>query len=318
MKRAHPRVLISFLMALAAGICLAQQPIRVRTHLVNVSFSARDVRGVLVEDLTKDDIDVFEDTVPQTVSFFTKSVDVPLTLGLIVDYSDSQDKEVKQHEHDLEVFLKEILGPKDRAFLVCFGDHLRLVSDFSQSGNELIDRLKNYNPSKHGKNAENIPELGPPEDRSEGTAFYDSIYYSVEEKLAGETEGRRALIIFSDGEDNSSAHNMMTTIEAAQTADVLLFTIRYTEEHRGKLTSRNKYGISVMDRIALETGGASYDAKILDPHEYFKKIGEELRTSYQIGYYSTNATKDDSFRKIVIKPKQPGIKIRSKTGYYSR
>jgi len=318
MDRTHARVLLLFVLALVAGLCLAQAPIRVRTHLVTVSFSARDANGALVQDLTKDDINVFEDTVPQTVSFFAKSVDVPLTLGLILDFSSSQDKFIKQHKRDLEVFLKEVLGPKDRAFLVVFGNHIRLASDFSQSSQELTDRLNEYNPNKHGKEAAKLSELGPPEERTEGTAFYDSIYYSVEEKLAGETEGRRALLIFSDGEDNASAHNMMTTIESAQTADVLLFTIRYTEENNHRLTARNKYGISVMDRIAMETGGASFDAKIMDPHEYFKQIGEELRTSYQIGYYSTNATKDDSFRKIVIKPTKPGIKIRSKTGYYSR
>ena len=92
----------------------------------------------------------------------------------------------------------------------------------------------------------------------------------------------------------------------------------HTEENHHRLTARNEYGFSVMDRIAMETGGASFDAKIMNPHECFKQIGEELRTSYQIGHDSTNATKDDSFRKIEIKPAKPGIKIRSKSGYYSR
>ena len=115
----------------AEEFAFGQQPIHVAVNLVNVAFSARDARGALVENLTKDDVEVLEDAVPQKISFFAKSTDVPLTLGLIVDASGSQDHFSKQHEQDLEVFLKEVLGPKDRAFLVTFGNHIRLVSDFS-------------------------------------------------------------------------------------------------------------------------------------------------------------------------------------------
>src|ERR1700751_288341 len=271
--------LIASLFCLFVASGLGQEPVRVNVRLVNVAFSARDSRGALVENLTKDDVEVFEDAVPQKISFFAHSVDVPLTLGLIVDFSGSQDQFSKQHQHDLEVFLKDILGPKDRVFMICFGNHLRLVSDFSQSGPELIDRLKLYQRSnKH------FPDLGPKEDRELGTAFYDSIYYSVTEKLANES-GRRGLLVFSDGEDNSSSHDMMTAIEAAQAANVLVFTIRYTEKMRGKLTARNKYGIRVMDRVAKETGGQHIDAEATDPKTYFRQIAEELRSSYELAYY---------------------------------
>ena len=129
---------------LGGGISSGQQPIQVAVNLVNVAFSARDSRGVLVENLTKDDVEVLEDAVPQKISFFAKSTDVPLTLGLIVDASGSQDHFSKQHEQDLEVFLKEVLGPKDRAFLVTFASHIRLVSDFSLSGAEIVDRMKAF------------------------------------------------------------------------------------------------------------------------------------------------------------------------------
>ena len=302
-------ILALLLFASALGPC--EEPIRVNVKLVNVAFSARDSRGALVNSLTQNDVEVFEDAVPQKISFFAHSVDVPLTLGLIVDFSGSQDQFSEKHQHDLEVFLKDILGPKDRVFLIGFGNHLRLISDFSQSGSELFDRLKRYRSSKH------FPELGPKEDRELGTAFYDSIYYSVTEKLANES-GRRALIVFSDGEDNSSSHDMMTAIEAAQAANVLVYTIRYTEKQHGRLTARNHYGIRVMDRIAKETGGEAVDAETTDPKTYFQQIAEELRTSYELAYYPTNPLPDDTFRKIVIRPKQSGLTVRSKTGYFSR
>jgi Ca-activated chloride channel family protein len=265
-----------------------------------------------LDNLTKNDVEVFEDAVPQQISFFAHSKDVPLTLGLIVDVSGSQDQFSKQHQHDLEVFLKDVLGRQDRVFLVCFENHIRLVSDFSQSGVQVLEQLDSYHRS-----GRHFAELGPRESRDLGTAFYDSIFYSVTEKLANEN-GRRALLIFSDGEDNSSSHDMMTTIEAAQSANVIIFTVRYTETKHGRLTARNKYGIRVMDCIASETGGRHIDAQTTDPRTYFQQIAEELRSSYELAYYPSNTLRDHTFRKIAIRPKQTGVTIRSRTGYFSR
>ena len=299
--------------AVGAALVRAQEPqIKVKVNLVSVAFVARDARGALVDNLTQDDVDVLEDAIPQKIAFFARSVDVPLTLGLVVDASGSQDHFSKQHKNDLEVFFKDVLGPEDRVFLVGFGNHIRLVCDFSHSGADLLEDWKQYQ-----KSTGRFPELGPQESRDLGTAFYDSIYYSVTEKLAREN-GRRAILLFSDGEDNSSSHDMMTTIETAQSENVLVYTIRYTEKEHGKLTARNKYGTSVMDRVARETGGAHIDAETTDPHTYFRQIAEELRTSYELGYYPTDPLKDDSFRKIVIRPKREGVKVRAKTGYFSR
>lgn len=109
----------------------------------------------------------------------------------------------------------------------------------------------------------------------------------------------------------------MSTIEAAQAENVLVYTIRYTDTGKhGELTARNKYGMKVMDRIAKDTGGAHIDAKALDPHEYFQQIAEELRTSYTLSYYPSNPMKDESFRRIVVRPKREGVKIRTKSGYF--
>jgi Ca-activated chloride channel homolog len=305
-------VLSGVLLALAVGVGRGQEPIRVKVNLVSVAFVARDANGALVNNLTQDDVEVLEDAIPQKVAFFSRSADVPLTLGLVVDASGSQDHFSKQHQNDLEVFFRDVLGPKDRFFLVGFANHIRMVTDFSHSGEGLMEEWKAYQKGK-----KHFPLLGPDEDRDLGTAFYDSIYYSVTEKLAQEN-GRRAILLFSDGEDNSSSHDMMTTIETAQSENVVVYAIRYTDKEHGKLTARNKYGTSVMDRVARETGGAHIDAETTDAHVYFRQIAEELRASYELGYYPTDPLKDDSFRKIVIKPKREGLKVRAKTGYFSR
>jgi Ca-activated chloride channel homolog len=284
-----------------------------KVNLVNVAFTARDASGRLVDTLSVEDVRIFEDGAEQRIAYFAKSAEVPLTLGLIVDASGSQERFSKQHEKDLQVFLKSVLGPKDRAFLLGFGNHLRLVSDFTQSGPEMMERLKQYE-----KSSDRFPEIGPVERRDLGTAFYDAIFYATEERLKNQ-EGRRAILIFSDGEDNSSSHDMMTTIEAAQAANVLVYTIRYTETMKhGELSARNKYGIRVMDRIAKETGAWNVDARETNPADYFRKIAEELRTMYEVGYYPANPMKDQSFRKIAIRPKADGMAIRSKSGYFSR
>jgi Ca-activated chloride channel homolog len=293
------------------SVARAQEPIKVHVNLVNVAFTARDAKGALIENLKKDDIELFEDAVPQKIEFFSKSTDLPLTLALIMDVSGSQEHFEKKHEKDLEVFLNEVLGPKDRAFMVCFGNHLRLVSDYTNSLQEILSNFHDFDKGKR-----HFPEIGPEEERDLGTAFYDAVYYSVTEKLA-HADGRKAILMFSDGEDNSSSHNMMTAIEAAQGANVIVYTIRYTEtDKHGVLNARNKYGISVMDRVAKETGGAHIDAQNTDPHAYFRQIAEELRTSYELAYYPTNKVKDDTFRKIRIKTNDNTITIRAKTGYF--
>ena len=306
------RVMAAILAALLALPVVAQNPVHVDVNLVDVAFTARDAHGAPIENLTKDDVELFEDAVPQKIEFFAKSTDLPLTLALLMDVSGSQEHFEKQHEKDLEIFLNEVLGAKDRAFMVCFGDHLRLLSDYTDSPQQILAGFHEFDKGKR-----HFPELGPPEERDGGTAFYDAIYYSVSEKLAA-AQGRKAILIFSDGEDNSSSHNMMTAIEAVQTANVVVYTIRYTERDKhGEWTARNKYGISVMDRIAKETGGAHIDAEHTDPHTYFRQIAEELRTSYELAYYPTNKTKDGTFRKIGIKPKEETVKIRVKTGYFA-
>jgi VWFA-related protein len=302
---------------LFATLCSGQEtpPLHVNVNLVNVDFAVRNTQGELAANLTRDDFEILEDGVPQKIEFFSRSADVPLTLGLIADFSGSQEHFLKRHRKDLQTFLREVLGPRDRAFLVCFGNHLRLVSDLTSSTSDVMESLKDYeHDNRH------FPELGPAnEDRDLGTAFYDAIYYSETEKLAGSVTGQKALIVFSDGEDNSSEHDMMDAIESAQTANVRVFSMRYTERKHGRLTARNRYGIRVMSRISSETGGAVFDARQDEVKKWFDEIAEDLRSSYSLAYYPTTPqSQDETFRKITLRAKKPGLSIRCKTGYFAR
>jgi Ca-activated chloride channel family protein len=300
-------------LVISAG-CNAQTPVfHSNVNLINITFTVRGGDRKLIGDLNRDEVEVFEDGIQQKVSFFSRTSDLPLNLGLIVDASESQAKFFKKHRRDIENFLKNVLGPQDQTFLLCFGNHLRLVSDFTKSVPQVIQNLDRF---EHGER--DFPEIGPVEDREEGTAFYDSIFYSVTEKQASSDHGRRALIVFSDGEDNSSAHHMLDAIEAAQTGDVLVYSVRYTEAKKGHLTGRNKYGIRVMERIARDTGAVDFDATKGDLDQTFRDIGAELHSLYEVAYHASYKPHDISFHKVMVQTTRDGAAVRAKSGYFAK
>jgi Ca-activated chloride channel homolog len=281
--------------------------------LVNITASVRSTSGQLIGDLTQDDFEVLDDGVPQTIRFFAREAELPLSLGLVIDASGSQDKFIKQHDRDVAKFLEAALRPTDEVFAVCFGNHLRLVSDGDTSVPSIIDHLKIFD-----KDPRRFPELGPAhEDRDLGTALYDAVFYSVKEKLVKPGQRRRAILLFSDGEENSSANDLLDTIEAAQDADALIYSIRYTQMEHGRLSARNRYGIHVMHHLASQTGGGDFDALHTNLAVVFDQIGAELRSLYEIGYVPTNSYPDGTFHKVTIRCKRPETLIRSRSGYYA-
>ena len=153
-----------------------------------------------------------------------------------------------------------------------------------------------------------------------GTALYDAVYFTTKEKLTQTDEERRVIVVFSDGEENSSEHDLLDVIEEAQNADALIYAIRYTDtgRHHRELNARNKYGVRVMQHLASQTGGRDFDAMQSDLSEEFAQIGAELHSLYSIGYLSTNTKQDGSFRKLTIQCKRQGAVVRAKSGYYAR
>jgi Ca-activated chloride channel family protein len=232
-----------------------------------------------------------------TIAFFSPSADLPLALGLLVDSSGSQSNFSKKHRKDLRDFLRTVMSKQDQAFLVAFGNRLKLVSDFTPNSESILQALEEF-----GKHRDESPILGPRERRIPGIAFYDAIYHSIEEKLTAREQRRKGLIVFSDGEDNSSAHHMLEAIEAAQMAGVPLFCVLYTGGSDNELTARNKYGISVMRRMGQDTGGTDFDAVTGNMKDAFAAIGDQLRASYELAYVSSNPERGGDFRKVVIPP----------------
>lgn len=292
----------------------AQEPtIKVETHLVTLTFTVRDSRNRLITNLNRDGFSIYEDGVPQKISLFSRESDLPLTLGLVIDASESQDKFLKQHLHDVQSFLASVLRPQDQVFAICFGNHLRLVSDFTSDPAAVIDGIQRFD-----KNSSRFSELDPNSTREGGSAVYDAIVASATEKMGTQPGRRKALILFTDGEENASAHDEIETIAAAQGTDTLVYAIRYSLIKHNRLSADNHHGIAGLRHISAQTGGTDFDALHTNLDQVFAQIGDELRSLYSIGYYSTNKLRDDTFRKVVVETAAPGLTVRAKSGYYAR
>lgn len=287
--------------------------IQVETHLIDTTLSVRDADGRIVTGLAQNDFTVVEDGVPQKIRFFAHDNQLPLSIGLIIDESGSQEKFVKEHEKDIEAFLKQVLEPTDEAFALCFGNHLRLVSDATASAQAIMDGVRSFD-----KGNLNFPEIGPEEQRKLGTALYDAVYFSITERLAAIHQRRKVLLIFSDGEENSSEHDLIDAIETAQNADVLIYAIRYTELTHGKMDARDRYGMRALDHLTSLTGGKTFDFHSTKLKRDFAEIAGDLRSLYDLAYQSTNPVRDGTYRKVVIQTTSPGLAVRSRAGYYAK
>lgn len=290
--------------AVATCPARAQTTFRASTTLVHVAFTARDASGQLVRDLQPADLSVFEDGAPCKIAYFSRMQQVPLSLGLLLDMSPSQRHRLSQHQKDLGGFLNTLLGPSDRAFLVGFGDHLRLLGDSTPIGATLLWDLSHFDRKY------TYPELGPALARDGGTALFDAVFYAVTTKLDRQP-GRRVLVIFSDGEDNSSANDEANALAAAEDNDVTIYAVRYTENRR--LEARDQYGVYVMERLGQATGGRAIDAAQAPASVYLPAIADELHSSYELGYYAPSGA--PGFRTIRVQSLRPGVQVHSRSGY---
>ena len=286
---------------------------KTETHLVDLTISVHDAAGGLAQGLTQQDFKVLEDGVPQQIRFFAHDTQLPLSIGLIVDASGSQAAFVKAHEKDVEKFVHEVLAPGDEAFAVCFGNHLRLVSDFTGTSTALISGIQRFD-----KGDRDMPEIGPKEDRDLGTALYDAVYFGIAEKLASRPQRRKVLLILSDGQDNSSEHDLLDAIEQAQNANVIVYAVRYTDAKQNDLSARDRYGVRALNHLTAQTGGKAFDVHRVKVEQAFAEIAGEVRSLYEVAYQSTNRERDGSFRKVQIQPVRADLVVRSRTGYYAK
>ena len=200
------------------------QTFKAQVNVVNLFFNVKDKHGMLIPNLTKDDFQVFEDGKPQTVKYFSAESNQPLTLGIMIDTSASQTRVLDIEQESCAEFLHSVLRDKDLAFVINFDVDVDLDQDFTNNVRDLTRALNKMqiNAGMGG----GPPGLGggPVPTTPRGTLLYDAIYLGANEKLKSEV-GRKAMIIFTDGEDQGSRLRIQDAIEAAQKADTICYVI---------------------------------------------------------------------------------------------
>src|SRR5271155_3673785 len=228
------------------------ETLKVQVNLVNVYFSVRDKSG-FITNLHKDDCSILEDKAPQKTKNFTQEKNLPLTIGILLDTSGSQIHVLPLEQQSGAEFLKDVLTPKDEAFLISFDINVNELADYTNSPRE-IRRAMDSAQINTGAGTGSVTGNGT----ARGTLLFDAVYLAAHDKLRQEA-GRKILVLLTDGGDQGSQENLKTAPAAAQKANAIVYVIL--------LAARSPYGggfggINLadtgardMERLAAETGG---------------------------------------------------------------
>jgi len=294
---------------------------RTNTNLVSLFFTAYGKNNQPITNLKKQDCTLYEDRVAQTTRNFEQMVDLPLTMGILLDTSGSQEKVLPLEQQTGSAFLKRVMKPKDEAFVISFDVNVDLLADYTNNVAEL-ERALNKAQINVGGGFGNggIPGLGQGPvsiQKPRGTLLYDAVYLAAHDKMHQEA-GRKVLILLTDGEDMGSQETMNSTLEAAQKSNVLIYVILLADRAGYAQAGEMYGGDRAMSKLTEDTGGRVIDVgtngKKLEAA--FAQIEDELRTQYQASYTPKDPAQDGSFRLINVKC-EGAAKIRTRKGYYA-
>src|SRR6516162_908901 len=284
--------------------------IKAEVNLVNLFATVRDKNKRIVTDLKQDDFKVTEDGHEEKISFFSKEMALPITLGLLLDTSGSEQYMLSAIQDAGARFLHRVLKKGDEGMIISFDTDVDLLADFTDD-RTILDRAINKarintpGGGYMGGNPGPVPGAG-----SVGTALYDAVYLACSEKLNGEA-GRKAIVIVTDAQDEGSRVKLEEAIESAQRTDTVIHILLVADPRFGGNTS-------VAHKMTEETGGRLIivnNEKRLE--EAFDQISEELRSQYTLGYYPSNTAKDGKFRKIHVDMANHELKVLARKGYYA-
>jgi VWFA-related protein len=324
--------------------------------VVNVFATVRDKQGHIVTSLNKEDFTLSEDGRQQAIRYFSRESGLPLTLGLLVDTSGSQRGVLGEERKASYSFMSQVLREdKDQAFVVHFEGEAELLQDLTSSRKKLEAALEQLEvpPDNRpqwggrggpgGGGGRGAGRRGP----GGGTALYDAVLLASDE-LMKKQQGRKAFIVLSDGVDNASKVSLASAIESAQRADTLVYCILFSDKDaygggRGGLVVRGPGwgggrggmgggrgggrprtqeshvdGKKVLQQLAKETGGGYFEVSSKQPLEQiYKRIDEELRNQYSLGYTPDRADAPGAFRKILVATSQKNLVVQARDGYYA-
>jgi VWFA-related protein len=317
------RLTVLSLCLVVAGtlVVLAQDDttIRLDVNLVSILASVRSKTGGLISNLTKDDFKIYEDGKEQQIKNFTRETDLPLTLGLLVDTSSSQERLIDTEQRAASQFFNKVLREKDQAFLIQFGAEAELLQDLTNSSRLLQKGLQQLRLSVPvgGLHPGPVPTM----QNQAGTILYDAVYLAANDELKREV-GRKAVILITDGVDTGSKITRDKAIEAAQKGDIIIYSIFYQDRaaYGGGFGSISfgGGGEGELRRMSSETGGQVFHVdKNHSLDDIFRELQDEMRSQYAITYQPPNPKRDGTYHKIDIKLANKDYKPQARKGYYA-
>jgi VWFA-related protein len=302
--------LISSLVFPASPLIRAQQdPVfTTEVKIVNVLANVRDKKGHLLRDLRQDDFTILEDGRPQTIRYFAQQSDLPLVVGLMVDTSMSQERVIEPERTACFHFLDQVLREnKDKIFIVQFDMNVDVRQDMTSSWKDLNGALAEVDtPSR--RQLRN--QMGG------GTLLYDAMVMGA--KMMEPEHGRKALIVMTDGVDTGSEADLSASIDAAQRADTLVYSILFSDEGYYGMFGGGS-GRKVLERLSGDSGGGFFEvSKKLSIDQIFGVIQDELRSQYALGYVSDKPVRISEFRKIEVKTRQKDLVVQARGRYWAR
>ena len=329
-------------------------PITLDVNAVNLLATVRDKHGDIVRNLTKDDFALEQDGKPQTITYFAKESDLPLTLGLLVDTSMSQRRVIDQERAASRTFLDQVLRvDKDKAFVIQFDREVTLLQDLTASRQKLqaaIDQIDSPQFSQGSSSGSGGGSSGGGAGGGRGshgrggggTLLYDAVFLASDE-LMKKQPGRKAVVILTDGVDHGSKETLAEAIATAQRADTLVYCILFADKEaygngggfggphmgggmggrggRGGYPPRTEEshpdGKKVLKQMSEASGGRFFEVSKKEPiDKIYDAIDEELRYQYSLGYTPVKADTPVGYHKLHLTVKQKDAIVQSRDGFY--
>jgi len=284
---------------LAAAQPSPEAPIfKVDVRLVRVLATVKDATGQSVGTLGKDDFQIFDNGIQQELAVFERYTEQPLSVALLVDTSASTAKELRYELDSALRFVKQFFtsgNPQDALALYSFNYAVTLHSSFTRRMDRIQQELKGLRPTG-------------------GTSLYDALYWASQH--IEDRKGRHAIVVVTDGGDTTSVKTFHQALEAAQIADVVIYSILVMPISND--AGRNIGGENALATMAARTGGRVFAPSVgpkLDAA--FSEILNDLRTQYLLGFYPKNVPPSrDRFHRLEIRLKRPGLQVQARNGYY--
>ncbi|MDX6383500.1 MAG: hypothetical protein QOK48_1073 [Blastocatellia bacterium] len=305
----------------------SDEVLRVDTSLTNIFFTAADKQKRFISTLKREDVRIMEDGTPQEIFAFNQSVELPLSLAILIDCSGSEERTLPEEKAAARAFLESIMRPvKDEAAIVSFTGEVTLEQGLTGNVARLrraIDQVEFVPPSGYiggGVVVGGTPPIsGTQQTLAGSTAIWDAIWATSNELLTASAEHqRRAIILLTDGQDTISQVRMQEAIERALKVDALIYAIG--------IGDRYQFGINegALKKITEGTGGRAYFPRNeRELRDAFAQIERELREQYLIAYSPSNKARDGSYRRVTIEITNPdlrkeNLRLTYRPGYFAK